>query len=131
MNISRIIRRWVDGRRIEDPEILENIIYNDQSGAQKNVAVGPALEYIGELTAATAIAPGDLLYIFKPSAGIGYVTLGQTNAIVAGAAPAIDTMPVIGGNFTLYSADNYKYIIGAAGIYLYKMKDETGKRYNP
>jgi len=126
--MSDIFRRKIDGRNVEDSEIITNIEYNPFAGAQKNIEVGPALEYVSELTAATKICEGDQLFIFKATAGLGYVTLGETNAVAVGSAPAADTFPVFGEQYTRISAADYKYIIGAAGIHLYILRDTSTER---
>lgn len=128
MNIRNILRRWVDGRKIEDADTLENIMYNDQSGAQKNVSAGPALEYISASAAEVKIAKGSLLWIFKSTAGIGYVTMATDTTPVLGVAPGANTFPVFGQQWTQYSSDHYNRIIGTADIHIYIMKDETGYR---
>jgi hypothetical protein len=124
-------RRRIDGKCVEDSGTIDNIEYNPYAGAQKNIEVGPGLEFIAELTAATGVCPGDQLFIFKPSAGIAYVTLGDDNTVVLGTAPAADTFPVFGEAYTRISAADYKYIIGAAGIFLYKLRDDNQERINP
>jgi hypothetical protein len=125
------LKRVVSSRQVEDPGTIDNIQYNSPSGAQKNLSVGPALEYIGELTAATEVEKGDTLYIFKASTGIGYITMGDSDTIVAGVAPAANVFPVFGQEFTLYAAYNYRYIIGAADIHLYRLIDDSAVRNNP
>lgn len=129
--MSEKFRRKFDGRNTEDSHTIDNIEYNEFSGAQKNFEVGPALKYVDELTSATAICPGDQLFIFKPSAGIAYVTMGDDNSIVNAGAPSADTFPVFGESYTRISAADYKYIIGAAGIHLYILRDDTQERVNP
>ena len=126
-----VFRRWVTGNKIEDEATLENIMYNDQAGAQKNVVAGPALEYIGNTAVPMRITKGDQLYIFKTTAGVGYITLGDDNSIVAGSSPSADTFPVFGQLFTNYSADEYEWIVGSSAIHVYKMKDASGYRRNP
>lgn len=124
-------RRRLDGRNTEDSHTIDNIEYNEFAGAQKNFEVGPALKYVGELDVAQGICSGDQLYIFKTTSGIGYVTLGDNSGIVVGTAPAANTFPVFGQVYTRVSAADYKYIIGAADIHLYILRDDTQERVNP
>lgn len=127
-----MFRRKVNGQCVEDPSTIDNIEYNAYSGAQKNIEVGPALEYKAALGSEQGICPGDQLYIFKATAGLGYVTLSETTGVVAGAAPAEHTYPVFGQVYTAISAANYKYIIGnSADIHLYVLRDDNQERVNP
>jgi hypothetical protein len=125
------LKRVVSSRQVEDPGTIDNIEYNSASGAQKNLNVGPALEYVGELTAVTEIAKGDILYIFKATTGISYVTMGNDNTITQEVAPTINTFPVFGEEFTIYSAYNFQYIVGTADIHLYRLVDDSAVRNNP
>lgn len=122
-------------RRIQETEdsyAIENIEYNSYAGAQKNIEVGPALEYKAALGTEAGICPGDQLFIFKATAGLGYVTLSETTGVVAGTAPAANTFPVFGQVYTPISAADYKFIIGnSADIHLYVLKDDNQERVNP
>lgn len=127
-----MFRRKVNGQCVEDTNTLNNIEYNAYAGAQKGLEVGPALEYKAALGAEQGICPGDQLFIFKATAGIGYVTLSETTGVAAGAAPAADTFPVFGEAYTPISAADYKYIIGnSADIHLYVLRDDNQERVNP
>lgn len=128
---NKVFRRRLDGRNVEDSNTIENIEYNEFAGAQKNLEVGPALEYVSATAAATKICPGDQLFLFKATTGLGYVTLGDTAGIALGIAPAADTFPVFGQEYTRISAADYKYIIGTADIHLYVLRDDTQERINP
>jgi hypothetical protein len=130
--MSNQSRRRINGKCVEDSHAINNIEYNDWSGAQKNITVGPALEFIGAATSEQVITPGDQLFIFKSTTGIGYVTLSETTGVVAGVAPAADTFPVFGEAYTPISAANYKFIIGTADTFLYKLRDDSSEfRVNP
>ena len=125
-------RRRVNGQCVEDADTLDNIMYNPWAGAQKNIEVGPALQFISVTTAAVSISPGDQLFLFKTTAGLGWVELSTTT--IAGAvatAPAANTFPVKGEDYTRISAADYKFIKGAADIYLYRLIDDNQERVNP
>lgn len=128
---KNIFRRRFDGRNTEDTAAISNIEYNPESGSQKNIEVGPALKYEKDLATATHIRLGEQLFIFKSTAGVGYVTLGDTNTITVGTAPAADTFPVFGQQYTRISGADYKYIIGTADIHLYVLRDDGLLRINP
>jgi hypothetical protein len=125
------LKRVVSSRQVEDPGTIDNIQYNSASGGQKNLSVGPALEYLGELTSVIEITKGDILYIFKATTGIGYITMGDNNTILGTSIPGTNVFPVFGEEFTIYSANNFQYIVGAADIYLYKLIDDSAIRNNP
>ena len=128
---NEVFRRRFDGRNTEDSHTIDNIEYNEFAGAQKNLEVGPALKYVGQLSAEQNIWPGDQLFIFKATTGLGYVTLSKTTGASVGTQPAADTFPVFGEQYTRISAADYKFIIGAAGIHLYVLRDDTQERINP
>ena len=130
MSIRDWLKRNVDGRPVEDTGLIDNIEYNSMSGSQKNIEVGPALKYVSATNAATKICPGDQLFLFKTTAGLDYVTLGEDNSVVKGTAPAEDTFPVFGQEYTRISAADYNYIIGTADIHLYILRDEARARSN-
>jgi hypothetical protein len=129
LKLLKWLKRNVDSRPLEDDKIIENIQYNSMAGAQKNVSVGPALEYVGPLTAATKVAQGSQLYIYNTGA-LAYVTMGEDNTVTAGTAPAADTFPCHANDYTLYSAGDYKYLIGTAALHLYILRDESNARAN-
>ncbi len=127
-----MFRRRVHGQCVEDSSTIENIEYNPYAGAQKNLEVGPALKFVSVTTAEVKICPGDQLFLFKTTTGLGWVELSETAGIgVVGTAPAADTFPVFGQEYTRISAADYKYIKGAADIYLYVLKDDNQERVNP
>lgn len=125
------LKRQIDGRCTEDSNAIDNIEYNSFAGGQKNLEVGPALKYQALLTSEQSITPGDQLFIFKTTAGIGYVTLSKTTGAVVGTAPAANTFPVFGESYTRISAADYKFIIGAADIHLYILRDDNQARIHP
>jgi len=94
------LRRKIDGNCVEDSDAIDNIQYNAWAGCQKNMEVGPALEYVAELTSEKSINAGDQLFIFKTTAGLGYVTLSKVTGAVVGTAPAANTFPVFGEAYT-------------------------------
>lgn len=126
-----MFRRKIDGQCVEDSNTIENIIYNPFAGAQKNMEVGPALQYVSASATEVSIQPGDQLFIFKTTAGIGYVTLGKETGIATGVAPSANTFPVFGQQYTMISAADYKFIIGTADIHIYTLRDDNQERVNP
>ena len=125
------MRRSIDIDKMEDEGAIANIEYNSFAGGQKNLSVGPALRYVGELSSEFSVQKGDQLYILKTTAGIGYITMSTATPVTVGVAPAADTFPVFGEQFTLYSAADYNYIKGSAGMHLYILKDSSKARNNP
>ena len=91
LQLLKWLKRNVDSRPLEDDKIIENIQYNSMAGAQKNVTVGPALEYVGPLTNATKITQGSQLYIYNTGA-LAYVTMSDNGTITVGTAPSALTV---------------------------------------
>lgn len=129
LQLLKWLKRNVDSRPLEDDKIIENIQYNSMAGAQKNVTVGPALEYVGPLTNATKITQGSQLYIYNTGA-LAYVTMSDNGTITVGTAPSANTFPCKANDYTVYSAADYKYIRGAAALHLYVLRDESSVRAN-
>jgi hypothetical protein len=128
---NKLPRRKIDGKRVEDSHAIDNIEYNPYAGAKKSIPVGAALIFVGDATTEIKVEPGDQLYFFKTTTGLGWVTMSDSSGASAGTGPAADTFPIQGQVFTVYSADSYTYVIASAGVYLYKLKDDTQYRYNP
>jgi len=114
-----------------DQGTIDNIQYDSGSGGKKTLEVGPALAFVSVTTAAVDIHPGDQLFLFKNTAGIGYVKLAKTGTPTAATAPAIDVFPVFGEAYTPISAADYKKIIGAADIFLYVLRNDNRLKVNP
>jgi hypothetical protein len=128
---ENFLKRSIHGRDTQDSSVIDNVEHNSWAGGQKNLEVGPALEYIGSITTEVKVSKGDQLFIFKEAAGTSYVTMSETAGVVAGAAPAANVFPIFQG-FTRYSAANYRYIISnVVGVHLYILKDDTKVRNNP
>jgi hypothetical protein len=127
-----MLKRRFASESTEDEGSIVIIQYNSEAGAQKNVAAGPALVYIGSLDVERAITPGDQLYILNTTGNTDYIKMSKTSGIAPFAAsPASDTFPVFGHGFTIYSASDYKHIKGVSHLHLYKMKDAAEVRINP
>ena len=123
------LKRNDGGRGIEDPNILDNIQYNSMSGGQKNLNVGPALEYINVLTAAVAVPKGAQLFIYNTTASDIFITMGDDTVTLLG-TPGDHSFPCAPG-LTAYSAAEYSHVIGTASLHLYILRDETIVRNNP
>lgn len=130
--MNKFFRRRIDGRHVEDTQTIDNIQYNSEAGAQKNMAVGPALKFIGDASSELIVTPGDQLFFFKTTTGLGWVEMSETPGIGAvGTAPADNTFPLEGQSFTAYSAADYKYVKASAGVYLYILRDDNHLRNKP
>lgn len=126
--LLKFLKRNVDSKAAEDRSMIENILYNSMSGGQKNLSVGPALEYVGSLAAKTAVNKGEQLFIFNTGA-LAYVKMGDdTLAGPVPTAPSADTFPCLAGVFTPYSSADYTHVIGSADLHLYILRDESKVR---
>jgi hypothetical protein len=127
-----MFRRKINGQCVEDSHAIENIEYNAYAGAQKNLEVGPALRFVSVTTSEVKICAGDQLFLFKTTSGLGWVELSESAGIgVVGTTPSANTFPVFGQEYTRISAADYKYIKGAADIFLYVLKDDNQERVAP
>jgi len=124
------LKRADSGRGTEDPNHIVNTQYNSMSGGQKNLSVGPALEYVNVLTAAVAVQKGVQLFIYNNTAADLFVKMGASGVAAPGSVPAADTFPCAPG-LTSYSAADYSHVRGDANLYLYILRDETVVRNNP
>lgn len=122
--LKNFLKRNVGSRGVQSDNDIDNIQYNSMSGAQKNISVGTALEYVGDLTAATRVYEGQQLFILNLGT-LQYVTMSTENTVTANAVPGDDTFPVFPGQFTAYSAADYKYIVGSADLHLYILRDDS------
>ena len=130
--MNKFFRRRIDGRQVEDTQTIDNIQYNAEAGGQKNLVIGPALKFIGDASAELVVTPGDQLFFFKTTTGLGWVEMSETSGIgVVGSAPADNTFPLEGQAFTAYSAADYKYVKASSGVYLYILRDDNHLRVKP
>jgi hypothetical protein len=91
--LKKWLKRAIDGRGVEGDIDLQNIQYNSMAGAQKNLGVGPALEYVGPLSALIKLVEqGSQLYILNTTGGLLYVSMGD-ETVSAGTAPADGVFP--------------------------------------
>jgi len=126
-----LFKRIIEGVNTHDVDSIDNLEHNVYAGGQKNMEIGPALIYIGASSSEIRVSPGDYLYFFKTTTGLGWVTMSETPGITVGTAPADGTFPIMGQEFTRYSAHFYKYIKTSADIHLYILKDDSKLRVNP
>lgn len=127
-----MFRRKINSKYMEDSQTIENIEYSPFSAAQKNLEVGPALVYIGDASAELIVTPGDQLFFFKTTTGLGWVKMSSSSGIGAvPTAPSADTFPIEGQVFTRYSAALYKYIKATSDVHLYVLRDDNQERNNP
>lgn len=126
-----LFKRSIEGVNTHDVDSIDNLEHNVYAGGQKNMEVGPALIYLGLASTEQKVSPGDYLFFFKTTPGVGWVTMSETAGITVGTAPADGTFPIMGEEFTRYSAYLYKYIKTSADIHVYILKDDSKLRVNP
>jgi hypothetical protein len=97
--------RNIKSRAVQDGGIIENSIYNQASGGQKNISVGPhllplnasATTFTTDASTARALPDtGKILYIFNNDTVIHSITLGESSAVVALAAGITDASAHVG-----------------------------------
>ena len=125
---------------IDSPSI-ENMMFSEAAGAQKNSEVGRHLLPIptpgvgtGFTTAvATATAlpkMGQNIAVYNPTGGALAVTLGEDGTVTALAAGATDAaghvgIPCKANDWTYIACAKQNWIISAAGLFVYLIDDRT------
>jgi hypothetical protein len=127
-----------------DPSSISNQMYNEQSGAQKNLAVGPSLKPL-KLSATTwttdastlrKIPKGVQLAVYNNAGAVGSITLSKANARTSLAPGAVDNtagdtfgdvgIPCAPNAWTYISGlDNISVIASAATLLVFIIEDDT------
>jgi len=133
-------QRNLSGVAVRDPSILDNLIYNEASGARKSIPVGPHLLPLpdgasGFTTNATTakILPsaGRNLAIYNNAGAVGSITLGEDNTVTSLAPGATDANGHVGiacppNSWSYISTGNQNWVIAsAATLLVYLIDDET------
>ena len=130
--------RQVDGRAVEDPLNIANIIYNEASGAQKGVLVGPFLKplfqggtYTTDATTAKAIYKGATIAVYNNSTILYAITFGDSASVLALAPGVTDVdgnvgLPCRPGDWTYFNSDEKTFVrSNNAALLVFVMKDES------
>ena len=136
-NTKKIIRQ-IRGKAVQDPESIMAVMYNQASGAQKNLQVGHALRPLTEngsfttdVSMATPLALGGSFAIYNNSGSLKTINFGKTIALVSLAAGATDAEGNVGiplqPNAWAYLANNdRRYVISSSNTVLFfQVIDET------
>ena len=119
----------------KDQGLIENIIFNDPAGGQKNLAVGPVLEpiftsggYTTNLTTATPVY-GCNLAIYNNSGSLHTITLGDSSVTSLG--PGVSNtagfvgVPCMPNQWTYLSAGEHTHAIASStSLLVFRIKDE-------
>ena len=140
---NQIQKRNVPGNNIQDAGILENLMYNNASGARKSVQVGPHLlplptpgvgtGYTTNVSAAAYALPsaGRNLAVYNNSGSVAAITLGTTSSITALAVGVSDDNGNVGiaclPNAYTYIATGYSnwIISSSANLIVYLINDDS------
>lgn len=136
-------KRNVKGNKVVDPSLISNNEYNEASGAQKQIDVGPKLIPIptpltpfGVTVANAAAVPlpskGRSVAIYNNAGVVGVVTFGdstvtaQALGAVNAAQPTSVGIPCKPNDWTYLSAGDATHIItSAATLFVYLIEDDT------
>lgn len=127
------------GPATEDAQSIENNIYNETAGGQKNVQVGGLLQplnlnatqFTTDATTARRVRPGTSLYIYNNSNTLYSVTVSDNPAIAALAPGATNAAGDVGvpckpNDWTHLNVYDKPYVItNNALLLVFKLKDET------
>lgn len=119
----------------KDQGLIENIIFNDPAGGQKNVSVGPVLEpifangaYTTNLTSATPVY-GCNLAVYNNSGSLHTITFGDSGVTVLGPGATNSSgfvgVPCPPNQWTYLSAgENTHAIASSAALLVFRIRDE-------
>lgn len=133
------MKRNVIGNKVVDPSAISNNEYNDASGAQKQVDVGPKLTGIptgaGPTTNATTVRAlpqiGRSVAVYNNAGAVGAITFGKDATVTAQAPGAIDAngnpgIPCPPNAWTHLSAGDCQFVIAsAATLLVFVIEDDT------
>jgi len=139
-------QRNLPGTAVRDASIIDNLIYSESSGGQKNVTVGPHLlplpngasGYTTDATTAKVLpSPGKNLAVYNNAGVVGSITFGEDNTVTAQAPGAIQAgtqhvgiaCPPNSWSYLAAGPQNW-VIASAATLLVYLIDDETSIRSN-
>jgi hypothetical protein len=131
--------RQMSGRGVEDPANIANLTFNEASGGQKNLSVGPFLlplnngigGFTTDATTARAIRKGSIVAVYNNSTSLHAITFGDNNTIAALAAGTTDVNGNVGlacrpNDWTYFNSDEKSFVRSTnAALLVYIIKDET------
>lgn len=133
---SRKIRQ-MSGTSIEDPSLLENLMYNEPAGGQKNLTVGPSLSpmlvsgaYTTNATAIKSLKKGTNLAIYNNSGTLHSITAGDST--VTSLAPGVTSasgfvgVPCLPNSWTYLSTGYNTHIVASnAALLVFIIQDDS------
>jgi len=134
---KKIVRK-MSSENVEDVNSVNNIEYNEASGAQKQLEVGPDLRpicssgntFITDLTTLTNVGRGRSLAIYNNSGTLGSVTLGKDSSTLLLAAGVVSGdnagIPVMPNAWTYVAVYDRPWVVTSAATMLcYLINDTT------
>jgi hypothetical protein len=133
-------KRNIKGNKIQDPSIIDAMVYNNAAGSRKSSEVGRHLLPLGDgLGAFTTDASsrrvlpskGVCLAVYNNSAALGSITLGEDNTVVSLAAGATDAsghvgIPCTPNRWTYIACAEQNWVISsAATLLVFLIDDDT------
>ena len=134
------INRVIPITALSDSMSIDSIVYNFQSGANKNLPIGPHLLPIptSSTTWTTSVnaaavglpAVGMNLAIYNNAGTAGSITIGATPAVTSQAIGAVDTNGNVGcacppNSWTYLSMGNNQWVISSAATLIVYMIDDS------
>lgn len=116
--------------------------YNEESGAQKNIEIGPKLlpiklsetSWTTDATTARQVGTGINVAIYNSSSTLYGVRFGEANTITAGASGTVDangkvSLPCAPNSWTYFASENDSWIISQnVALLVFIVKDHTNYR---
>lgn len=133
-------QRNLPGNSVRDPSMIDNLIYNEASGARKSFNVGAHLLPLGDgaggyttnaTTAKVLPSLGRNLAVYNNAGAVGSVTLGEASTQLSLAAGTADASGHVGiacapNAWTYIACANSNWVISsAATLLVYLIDDET------
>lgn len=133
-------KRNIIGNKVKDPSSIANEQYNEASGAQKQVDVGPKLIPLDAGTASPTTnaatlkalpSAGRSIAVYNNAAAVGSITFGVAGQVSLAAGACDATTKAVGiacppNSWTYLSAGEDTHVIAsAATLFVYLVEDNT------
>jgi len=134
--------RNVQGINVQDPSIIDNLIYNNAAGSRKSTQVGGhylpipwnnsgTIAYTTDASTARILDPGTCLAIYNKDTAIHSITLGESSSVASLAPGVTDAnghvgIPCPAGQWTYVACSTQNWIItDSNNLLVFIIDDDT------
>lgn len=133
---TKKLGRRIKSKAVQDPESIMALMYNQASGAQKNLQAGHALSPLSSGVtdvsgAPVAIRAGLSFAIYNKSSTAAAITFGKTSAVASLAIGAVDANQNVGipckpTDWTYLSNNDKTFVISSSpNLVVFQVVDDT------